>query len=398
MNLWRNHRFVICVFVIAAVIASIGKYRGAPQPNWAGTYTQYNNYVIFRTAGRHLATGDNLYDKWIADQWDQFKYSPTFAAAMWPFAQLPDVVGLCLWNALNAAALAWAIRSLPIAPHLSAIAAWIVFKDQFTSAQNAQSNGLVAGLMILTLVYWERGWLGRAALAVASSIYIKLFGVAVLLLWPAWPGKKKSLVWLAVAMLGLAAAPLLVTSYGNLIDQYRNWLAILEEEYPASEGISVMGILHVWFGMTGHKGATLLVGAVILAAPLLRFDQYVSQLYRLRLLASTLIWVVLFNHRAESATFVIATTGVAIWFVSSSMSRWNVGLVAATIVLSGFSSSDIMPQWVQQHLLEPYHVKALPSLIVWLQLQVEMWRAPRPANPLVLPMPLPAPQLLRQAA
>jgi hypothetical protein len=374
---WQDYRVLMAVYIAAAICASVAKYR-APLRNFGPPTvpvqaTQYNNYVIFKNAAVHLTTGKNLYQRWPDEQWDQFKYSPTFAAAMWPTAQLPDWAGLCLWNVVGALSLLWAIRALPLSPQATAIAAWIVFKDQLTSVQNAQSNSLVAALMILTVACWQRKWQLAAAVALSLSFYIKIFGLAVALLWFTFPQKAKSLPWCLLAFVLLGLAPLALTTPENLWHQYQNWFVMLGDEFPRSEGISVMGLLHAWFGLAEHKRLIIIIGGILLVAPLLQMRRYRDSQYQLSLLASTLIWVVLFNHRAESATFVIATTGVAIWFVSRPITPANIALVILTLVLSGFSSSELMPEWLQRHVLEPYHFKALPSLLVWFKLQCELW-------------------------
>lgn len=111
-------------------------------------------------------------------------------------------------------------------------------------------------------------------------------------------------------------------------------------DHAASLGMSVMGLLTAWFGITGHKTITVVIGGLILLSPLLRRSQFKSLRFRLGMLASVLMWVVLFNHKAESPTFVIATAGVAVWSASRPVTA-NIALVVLTVLLSGFSSSDL---------------------------------------------------------
>ena len=134
-----------------------------------------------------------------------------------------------------------------------------------------------------------------------------------------------------------------------------------------------MGIMEACFGMTGHKSLTVLMGGLILIAPLARRSQYSNQQFRLGLLASVLLWVVLFNHKAESPTFVIASCGVAVWFCSRPITAVNIGLVVFAQILTGFSTSDLFPQWLQDEWVAPYHLKAVPCLAVWIKLQAELW-------------------------
>lgn len=63
------------------------------------TMLRTTTIMIFRNAGEHLRNGHRLDQFWPQEQWDLYKYSPTFAAAMWPLTQIPDVVGLSpVWN------------------------------------------------------------------------------------------------------------------------------------------------------------------------------------------------------------------------------------------------------------------------------------------------------------
>jgi hypothetical protein len=374
MKAWQDNRVLVAAYVIAALLAGIHKY-WLPQKTTADgvVYYQYNNYVIFERSCQHLIDGQNLYAAYPHEHMDLFKYSPAFAAAMWPLAQLPDVLGLCLWNIANALILLWAIRSLPLPPTMTALAAWLVWKDQLTSLQNTQSNSIVAALMIFTVIAWERERLAAAAVAVAMSFYLKIFGLAAAMLWIVYPHKFRSLVWCVLATVAIGCLPLLLTSPSNTIDQYSNWFTLLNTEYPASEGISVMGILHAWFGYQGSKLLVVAIGGIMLVAPLLHWRRHGELEYRLGLLASAMIWVVLFNHRAESATFIVATTGVAIWFVSRPITRLNIALMTMTVLLSGFSSNDLVPDWVQLQVIDKYHLKALPALLVWLKIQTELW-------------------------
>src|SRR5690242_19112241 len=69
-----------------------------------GTH-QHNNFLIFRAASRHLIAGSDLYTWYPTEHADLYKYSPTFALLFAPFAFLPLLPAMLLWNAVNAGAL-----------------------------------------------------------------------------------------------------------------------------------------------------------------------------------------------------------------------------------------------------------------------------------------------------
>jgi hypothetical protein len=40
------------------------------------------------------------------------------------------------------------------------------------------------------------------------------------------------------------------------------------------------------------------------------------------------------------------------------------------------ASSEAMPNWLQEHLFDPYRFKTVPLLLVWIEMQRQLW-APR---------------------
>src|SRR5204863_4420040 len=72
------------------------------------------NFEIFRTASRHLVSGQDLYAEYPAEHTDRFKYSPTFALLFQPLLWVPWPLALLLWHAFNALLLFVAVeRVLP---------------------------------------------------------------------------------------------------------------------------------------------------------------------------------------------------------------------------------------------------------------------------------------------
>ena len=124
-----------------------------------------------------------------------------------------------------------------------------------------------------------------------------------------------------------------------------------------------------------------LAGTLLLLAPLIAQRACWSDArFRLRWLCSLLVFSVIFNHQAESASFVVASTGVAIWYVTGS-SHWSrttlLGLVLAfeTLPHAFFAPTDLY-----KHVIEPNALDAVPCLLVWLVIQYELWRWPRSSD------------------
>jgi hypothetical protein len=335
-----------------------------------------NNFEIFRTSWDNLVAGRNLYVASVNHQ-DFFKYSPTFALLFAPFAIVPFTVGVLLWNALNAGTLYWAIGRVLVEPQAALAARGIVFLEAVVSMQNAQSNALSAGLMIVAFSELERRRELTAALAVAYGALIKIFPIAAAVFAIFRPYRLKNFTMYGIMIAAMAVvAPLLVTSPDTLSMQYRSWEELSRTD-ALTRGYSVMEHVHMLTGADLSNGPIQLLGLVILLAPLVRYTFWGQERFRLLFLASVLMFCVLFNHKAESPTFVVAIAGVAIWFmvVERGWLEWTaLGLV---IVLCVLSPTDVMPERLQEGFFEPYKVRTLPVLLAWILTQAALWGGSR---------------------
>jgi hypothetical protein len=358
-----------------------------------------NNFEIFRTSFHNLVAGRNLYVASV-NHYDFFKYSPTFALLFAPFAIVPFTVGMFLWNAVNAGALYWSLGRV-LDPPLATAARGIVFLEALGSMQNAQSNALSAGLMILAFSELERRRELTAALAVAYGTLIKIFplAAAVFALFRPYRLKNFALYGIMIAAMAIVA-PLMVTSPDRLGTQYRGWEQISKTD-ALTRGYSVMEHVHLLTGTDWPNWPIQLLGLVILLAPLIRFTFWGHGRFRLLFLASVLMFCVLFNHKAESPTFVVALAGVAIWFLVVERGRLAWAALTLVVVLCVLSPTDVMPERLQQNFFQPYKIRTLPVLLVWILVQVELWSGnrsetgsfairPRPEGPAAIKSPEPA--------
>lgn len=329
-----------------------------------------NDFEIFRTSWLNLVAHRDLYGASDRHR-DFFLYSPTFAFLFAPFAVLPTWAGTLLWSAVNAGTLYFSLgRALP--PHEAFAARAIVFLDTVGSMQQAQSNALVAGLMILAFAELERNRQVRAAATVALGTAIKIFPIVAAVFAVFRPYRlPRFVVASVVAAAILIGTPLLVSAPAELIQQYRAWFAAPS---PVERGFSVMEQLRIWFGRDIPVWPVQLIGAGILLSPLVQVPHWASARFRLLFLASVLMFCVLFNHAAESPSFVIAVAGVGIWFALSARDRESWAILAIVFAGTVLASSDAMPEVLQRNLFEPYRLKTLPILLVWLLTQAQLWR------------------------
>jgi hypothetical protein len=338
-----------------------------------GVASRNNNFRIFRAASRHLFAGLDLYAAYPAEQFDFYKYSPTFALLFAPFAYVPFAPAMLLWNALNAGTLYVAL-GLVLPRRAATVARAIVFLDMLGSLQNVQSNALVAALIVLTFAAYERHHTALGSLAAITGTYIKLFPLAGVSFAIFHPRKPRVAIAVVAALAVFALLPLLVTSPARLIEQYASWRAI-EATDSLHRGFTVMEMIELVSGAGLPNWPIQLAGVLVLVAPVVvqRWRWSDWELRRLYL-CSVLVFCVIFNHQAESPTFVIAITGAAIWFATIQRpSRLEWALLGFVVVFTILASSDVMPPAIQRDFFDRYRFKTVPLIVLWIELQRRLW-------------------------
>jgi hypothetical protein len=400
-----------------------------------GFYSHYNNYIIFKQSFFHLIASQDLYIHYPLEQYDLFKYPPTFALLFAPFSMLPDFLGYSTWTALNLLLPVFAIYKLQgVSSRVKAAMSALLLLEGFTSALNSQSNGLTLGLLLFAFVAMQNGRISQAVLFIWLTAFIKLFGILFFAMLLVFPGAvKKSLVRVPVIFGALYLLPLPVLGWEGLQRQYASMFNLLAHDHGYFVKYSVMGWLQQWFGLRPNKNLILMLGLGLQCIPLLAFiikqklwrsgslEQMNSKsLERWQFLfaASWLLWMVIFNHMAESATYVIAVGGAMLalsqmvasenthfgttkisgildgqnksidsnshsnnavqnvsWhrYISSQNSPW----IAAFIMMFLFTMlgpTDIYPKEVRFWIVETAQLKAFPCILLWGLTCIEMMR------------------------
>lgn len=222
---------------------------------------------------------------------------------------------------------------------------------------------------------WERGASSRAIAMIMVTGFIKLFGWAALLLWLAYPHKWRNFLLGLCWGLFLAALPLIVMSPSIYLWQMQEYLRMLGQDHSLSFGISLMGILEKTMPGLWNKNLVLLLGLGIMGLPwTYTVFRKTTPEYRALSLAALMVWMVIFNHKAESPTFVIAVTPALWWLLRFREERALSLLLAALIVLTVLSPTDLFPAGLRKEWVEPYHLKALPTVLIWILMQWPLYR------------------------
>lgn len=365
-----TRNWLLALYVLTIVIVAVGKAYEHRGPD--------NNFLIFRWSFLNLASGHDMYAAQPEHHTDLYKYSPSFALLFAPFALLPFALSLALWDGLNALLLFFAVERL-LPSRQAAIALALTYLEVLRSMQRSQSNALVTALVILAFLAFERRRQSGAAFAIAIGAAVKIFPLAALALAIFYPRRLRFALLMVAAMLVVLALPLLVVTPAGLAAQYQSWRAVEAVDAVSVGGGGggglyggVMQQLRLIFGVSWPNWPVQLAGTLLLMSPLVRRRNWNSVDFRLRFLCALLVYMVIFNHQSESPSFVIAVTGIAIWFVSTPRSWWHVSVMVLTLLIVSVSSTDITPKSWQQNIFVHYRLKTIPCTLAWLTMMWEL--------------------------
>jgi hypothetical protein len=334
-----------------------------------------NNWRMAYWSFHWLLQGADLYGAYPAQYYDLYQYSPTFALLMAPFALAPMWLGLLLFNTFNIAVYYYAVRRL-LPGRLGIVALLLLYFEVVRTTQNTEINTLITGLIVLTFLWLEAGRLWRPAAAIAAGAAIKIFPLAAVALALPHRWRWRFGIALAAALVLAILAPLLVTPASTLLRQYQWWFA-LEQHYGTTLRIeSLMALLSLVIPGAWPNWPVQLAGTAVLLLPyFVRRADWGDPGFRRAMLYLLLLYVILFNHQAESPTFIIAMTGVVAWYLTGPRRWHHHALMALSWVLVSLFSA-ILPARILNVCCRPYHYKTIPILLVWL---VMLWEllAPR---------------------
>ncbi|RZK61615.1 MAG: DUF2029 domain-containing protein, partial [Pedobacter sp.] len=325
----------------------------------------------------HTIDLQNLYNNY-PEYGDSNHYGPIFSVFIAPFALLPDGLGMILWNVANVAVLLFGIFSLPISIRKRSIIAWICAHETLTALFSFQFNIALTGLIILSFSYLIKQREVKSALFIAIGTLIKLYGIVGLAFFFFARNKLKFIIAGLIAFCILFALPMVLSSPTFVVQSYADWYYSLVHKNATNasltsfQDISLMGMARRISGNVELSNTPFLLGGLLLfGLPYLRVNQFKHLAFRLMLLASTLIFTVIFSSGSESPTYIIAFAGVAIWFVIQQKNNWVVGLFIFAFILTSLSPTDIFPRAIKEF-IRLYSLKALPCIIIWLTIIFQM--------------------------
>ena len=371
---FSREKVILIIYVLISIVIGIQHYLGGPG--------KYNNYIIFRQSLFHLLDKTNLHIGYPNEYFDLFLYHPTFCLLFSPFSFLPVSVGLILWLITCSLIVFYAIRSLPLEYNQKVFFWWFIFIELVTSLHNQQTNPVIGALGLLTFSFLEKGKIKWAALFPILAFCIKGYGLIFAALFLFYPKKGQYILYSVLWLVILGFLPLPFAGTEHFTQLYKDWYTCLVEDHKVNFGFSIMGLIKVWRPAFTDQDVSkvqyigLLLFAVTWVWTLLK-QNFKSGNSRFLLLSYCSLWVIMFNHAAESSTYVIAIQGVVIWYLVSrqELYPWAKILIFVVFFFSILAPTDVYPPSWRRDFIVPNLIKVIPCFLVWCVLQVQLFRS-----------------------
>lgn len=365
---FSNRYTTFALWILLPLVAAISKLHSC------------NNFLIFRGVFWHTVNQTSLYATYPEEYFDMNHYGPLFSIIIAPFAVPPLFVGLLLWLLALTAFLYVAVRWSQFTWRQQLFIFWFCAHELLTALFMQQFNIAIAAIILLSYYCIEREKEFWAALFIIIGTLVKLYGIVGLAFFFFSRHPVKFVFSLLLWAILLFTVPMLISSPDYVIGQYHEWYVSLMDKnadnmFGSGTNISLLGLVRKVTHCATYSDAWLILGGMVLfAIPYLRLPQYKNIAFRQTLLASVLMFVVLFSTGSESSGYITPLIGVVIWYTASpwQRSRLDIVLLVFVFILSSMSPSDLFPEYLRKQWVQPYALKALPVAIVWFKLCYEM--------------------------
>ena len=364
---FSDYRTLLGLWLILGVVSALTKLHS------------HNNFMIFRGVFWHVWQQLPLYETYPAEYWDVNHYGPLFSLVFAPFAVVPEWLGLVLWCVALSLFLYVAVRRSDMTNRQQIFIFWFCAHELLTALFMQQFNIAIAGIIVSAFFLIEKERDTEAAFFIVVGTLVKLYGIVGLAFFFFSKHKIRFVLSLIGWSVVLFALPMLISSPEYIVGQYYDWFVCLTEKNDENlesiaQNISLLGMVHRTTGLAFSDLWLIVPGLLLFALPYLRISQYKNMAFRQTLLASVLMFVVLFSTGSESSGYIIPFVGVVIWYTAVPWQRtgWDIALLVFVFVLSSLSPSDLFPAYLRKEWVQPYALKALPVTLVWLKLCYEM--------------------------
>ncbi len=322
--------WVVYVGIIATIVAV--------NPTGRSATLEYQRATDNWWAGKPLYEGKNHY-----------LYLPHYAVFYTPFELLPDRIGEPLWRLVCLSSLAWALWAAAsmLAPGqkeaVFLVATVLVLPSTFASARNGQINMPLAALFILIALALARERWWTAAVMLALTLVFKPIAIAPILLCVAIYPKLRLPMLLALVV--TAVVPLAHPNPSYALGEYGAFVAKLQSagnpgrhtrsDFAGMLRVAGIDLPSVWQLMIRALAGLVTLGMCWRAA---KCEEALRAAFTVLLLST--IYLMLFNPRTETNSYVMLGAFVAVWAAVEGLVFRRLGLAAWLTALAIILGSE----------------------------------------------------------
>lgn len=367
-----DYRIIFVIYIIVAAITAFSKYKRG--------VGGYNNYLIFKGVFYNTLQEKNIFLQYPDLFFDSNHYGVFFSLLIAPFALMPDWLGCILWNVAVTMVFLYAIYKLPFSDRKKSFFAWLCLQEFITAATYFQFNIALTGLLMLSAIYVYERKETKSASAILIGTFVKIYGIVGLSAFFFIKNKLRFIISLIVIAILFFLLPMLISSPKFGVQSYFDWYTSLSEKNLSNQVLgnrqdySLMGVVRRFLQDASISNLVFLIpGFIIFMTPYLRISQYKNLSFQLMILASTLLFLVLFSSGSESPTYIIAVAGVMIWFLmQKKLTKIDIGLLIFVMIFTCFAFSDLFPKSIKEEIFVKYSTKAIPCIVVWFRVMYEL--------------------------
>lgn len=370
LNFNKSQYWIVPLLYFLVILFATNRNYFLPVSQISGVFcdvTQFNNYIIFKNSFFHLFRDVDLYKSFPNEQYDLFKYTPTFSVLFAFFAFLPNYLGLFLWNTLNVILPLIGMNRIFGLSKNKAIVALLFIPEVLTSVLNSQSNGIILGLLLLSFASMQKAQTTKAVLYILLTVFIKLFGGLFFALFLLFPNQIKKAVLVSLPVFTfLFFLPCVLIDADSLFQQYASFFSLLKNDGQQFMKYSVMGWFNAWFHFCPSKNIVLIIGLLLQLLPIITVRVWNNQ-SKILYAMSILIWMVIFNHMAESATYIIAVGAILIALATfEKIPNILCLLLIFMFLTTELGPSDIYPKELRTWIVDTAQLKVFPCILFWI--------------------------------
>ncbi|MBC6111150.1 glycosyltransferase family 87 protein [Pedobacter fastidiosus] len=282
---------------------------------------RFNNYLIFENTFRNLLQQQSFYAPYPEFHEDANHYGPVFSLIVAPFASFPNWLGLLFWNLFNCVFLFKAIQTLPMSNKDRITFGFIALPCLIESMLNQQFNAAAGALIILNYTQLNKAKGFFSSMFMVLGIFVKLYGIIGLAFFFFVKDKPKYILFSVFWAILFFLLPMFFSSPLFVFESYQEWMSSLVNKNSinvigAGIDMSIMGFFRTLFHSPYLSNSICIsIGALIFMLPFINFSAYSKRRFQLLILASSLLFPILFSTGAEDCTFIISIAGVGIWYV-----------------------------------------------------------------------------------